>query len=102
MSISSEPPIKGMQTRPMGLPLMMGAWFSCVVWAAEQEEALAMFKADTGLDLAAILRRTPLEAMIDKSTGFEQRIVASFCDWVTKTIWGEEGTPAPAEETNPG
>ena len=84
------PPIKGMKLLPVGMPLMFEAWMGCVVWAASQEEHRGVFKKETGLDLESLLKRSTLDAMIDKSSGYESHVLASFCDWVTERVWGEE------------
>lgn len=86
----NNPPIEGMTTRPLGLPLMYDAWMGLVLWAAEQEGARAQFKADTGHDLDALLNAHPLEQMIDKATGHGRTVCIAWLDWVTRTQWGEE------------
>lgn len=87
--MESEPPIKGMLTQPMGLPLMGDAWVGCLLFCSKEPEALARFKAETGFDLPNLLTATPLEHAIDQATGHEKAVVVAFADWVTKNVWGE-------------
>lgn len=85
-------PIPGMTTRPYGLgnPIMVGAWLGCLHAAFEQDEACAAFKALHGYDIRRLLKRTPIERMIDQGTGYERTVLAAWADFVTRTVWGEE------------
>jgi hypothetical protein len=85
-----NPPIEGMTTIPYGLPLMVDAWFACVVWAATMKENTDAFKKETGYDLSNVLRSRGIEQMIDKATGYDRAVVAAWADWVTKNYWGED------------
>ena len=82
-------PIKGMKEEPDGLPLMMPAWIGCVRRALGEKGARDEFKRDTGLDLESLVNRTPIDKMIDWSTGYERAVFCAFCDWVTVNLWGK-------------
>ena len=81
-------PIKGMKVEPLGLPLMGDAWLSFVFWFAGIDTYRAWFKKETNIDLSKLLHRSPLEMMIDESTGFERDAICQWCDWVTINFWG--------------
>ena len=68
--------------------LLGGFWVSLCNYLIQQPEARAAFKADTGLNLEMLISRNPLEAMIDKATGFNDATMAAWCDWVTTNHWG--------------
>lgn len=86
----TEPPVEGMSRVPYGLPLMADAWLGCVIWAAGEEECRKNFLDATGYDLNKLLRRHPIEALIDQSTGYERKVILAFFDYVTEFIWGLE------------
>jgi hypothetical protein len=85
-----EPPVNGMKLIPMGMPLMFEAWAGCVGWAAEQKEVRENFTTVTGFKLEHLIGRASIDAMIDKATGYEQQVLAAFCDYVTEHIWGQQ------------
>ena len=87
---AKTPPVKGMKLIPYGFPLMFEAWLGCVLWAATQEGHCNVFKQETGLDLKSLDKRTVLDSMIDEATGYENKVLAAFCDWVTERLWGEQ------------
>ena len=89
--MNTPPPIEGMKKVPMGLPLMMEAWASFIAFSASLPEARAAFTAATGLKLEAFENRSPMDAAIDKATGFDRHVLTAFMDWVTEFHWGEEG-----------
>ena len=84
-------PIEGMKKEPLGLnnPLMMGAFIVCVRWALGTKEIQKQFEDETGLSFSFLKKRSPLDIMIDRSTGRESEIIAKFADWVVVNIWGE-------------
>jgi hypothetical protein len=86
----SEPPVKGMKLIPMGMPLMFEAWAGCVGWAVDNQEIREAFRQQTGFKLENLIQRAPIDAMIDKATGYEQQVLAAFCDYVTEHIWGQQ------------
>lgn len=88
--MDSKPPIDGMTRVPCGMPFMADAWIGCVMWAAGEEGCRKAFKEATGYDLEMLIRRSPIEALIDKSTGHERTVMMAFLDYVTENIWGEE------------
>ena len=82
-------PFPGMQTQPYGLPLMTGAWLGLVQYLAGQPDARAAFTAATGHDLSSLGSRG-FDRMIDEATGRDVALVAAWCDFVTREVWGEE------------
>lgn len=67
-------------------------WSGAVTAAAENADAVAAFKADTGLDLHPT-RRNGLEALIDRATGYEDHVLHEFIRWFTVNHWGLEHAP---------
>ena len=86
-----EPPIQGMKKTPafIGDPVMGGAWYGLILWAASQDEFLCKFQEDTGHDLKSLFKVSGLERMIDQATGYDRAVVAAWADWVTENLWGE-------------
>lgn len=94
MNPAQQLPIKGMTKVPAGLAILGGGDFvACLFWALGVPEVQARFKADTGLDVTALVGRSGLDKMIDQATGFEAQTVTAFADWVVVNVWGEEGQP---------
>jgi hypothetical protein len=91
-------PIKGMKEEPDGLPLMLDAWNGCVSFAISQPDIREVFKKNTGIDLEMLTKRSPIVAMIDKASGYEQDVIAKFADWVTVNLWGKSGDIPDDEE----
>ncbi len=87
------PPVRGMTAVPLGIDDSFGSWFACVTHAIGESSIRQQFKADTGWDVESVLIRTPIEAFVDKSTGYEAMLMLKFFDWVTVHIWGEEPQP---------
>lgn len=90
-------PVEGMKKEPYGLPLMLDAWIGLVHWAIGKETFRERFKKDTGHDFKFLLSRSPIDMMIDKSTGIEREIFVAFCDWVTENLWGDGTEPEEGE-----
>ena len=86
--ITETPLLEGMTTKPYGLPMMAGFWWSCVLATADEPKAVEAFRKETGLKLCFGV--SPLERMIDKAAGRDKSIVVAWCDWVTRNVWGEE------------
>ncbi|MFA5378135.1 MAG: hypothetical protein WC455_20450 [Dehalococcoidia bacterium] len=85
---TKNPPVEGMTVKPLGLPLMFDAWLGCMEWTISQKEFVDRFEKETG-----IVYRAPkcgLDAMIDDATGYHLKVLLSFFDWATKTLWGED------------
>ena len=80
---------RGITKIPEGIEWMFAAWEGCVSWAASREDVRASFKADTGLSLESLSNRSPLDTAIDEATGYEKKVLAAFCDYVTEHIWCE-------------
>jgi len=91
-------PIDGMTTEPYGMPEMGGAWYGCLLWAADKPELVEAFEAETGMTFDAITSKG-LARMIDDSTGRTRATVVAWCDWVTRNFWGEAETRQPAVES---
>lgn len=91
--------LPGMKTRPKYYGteawelLIGGAWVSLCNYAIGVEEHRKAFAEETGLDLMALVNRDPFAALIDRSTGREAEIMAAWCDWVTRNLWGEDDLP---------
>lgn len=89
-----QPPLKGMKSIPQYYGtdqweiLLGGFWVSLCNHMIQQPEARAAFKADTGLNLESLIHRHPFEALIDASTGYQNHMMAAWCDWVTEKHWG--------------
>lgn len=88
---AAKPPIEGMKTMPYGLPLMFDFWFACCLWAATDPDLQVGFMMDTGYSIQRIIKARGIDALIDKSTGYDKTVVVAWCDWVTANVWGEEG-----------
>ncbi len=94
-------PLPGMKTVPeyYGTDaweiLLGGAWAALVSQTASNKEAREAFHRDTKLSLDALIKRSAIDALIDKATGHEQSVIAAFADWVTVNIWGVSGQHEP-------
>lgn len=87
-----KPPVEGMKKIPMGMRYFGGADFlACALNVAGFHEACERFKKETGHDLNSLVKRTPLDRMIDSATGRDRAIFCAFLDWVVVNIWCEEG-----------
>lgn len=62
---------------------------------AATPEFVAEFDRLTGSRLSSIGRRSPLDAMIDGATGWEDEQLRRFCVFVAETVWAT--LPAPPE-----
>jgi hypothetical protein len=69
---------------------MAQAWLGCLSWASRDADICARFKEETGKSAFWMQRRTPLDAMIDKATGYEAIVISAFVDWVNTNLWGED------------
>lgn len=88
-----KPPIEGMTVIPMYAddPLMMGAWASHLSAVAGMEDVVDEFEKDTGIDISKSFKRSPMEMMVDKATGFDRDLFIKWADWVTVNYWGVHG-----------
>lgn len=80
-----------MTKRPFGEQFMEGAWVGCVMHAISEDEPLAQFQKDTGINLKSFAHRGAMIQAIDKTTGYDRFVMLKFLDWVTENVWGEEG-----------
>ena len=63
-----------------------GAWVSCLLWAAGEQEIVNTFYKDTGLRLTA--PRNALDRMIDDATKAHERVAEAFVKWFNVNVWG--------------
>lgn len=75
------------------------AWIACIQWAITEKEIRDRFEKETGMSLGAMVRRAPIDQMIDRATGYDQKVMAAFADWATTTLWGLEGSEDDAPST---
>ncbi len=68
-----------------GEPLMEAMFGACVRWAWETPEMREAFERDTGMKPA----ESPIDAMIDESTGYDEQVADAFVRWVIANVWGE-------------
>jgi hypothetical protein len=54
-------------------PIMAGAWYAAVRWAAQEQDAVKAFEADTG-----------------RTFKVEDSTIESFVDWFNANVWGED------------
>lgn len=86
------PPIAGMKTIPDGNEnnLLMGAFLGLVKFAFNNDEIVEEYKKESGFNIRRICPKSPFEAMIDKSCGYDGREdFAAFADWVNINLWGD-------------
>lgn len=74
-------------------PLTEAAWFGFIRWAIGRPEIRARFQTETGLSLDSLDGRSPIEAMVDKATGYRDDVIGHFVEWATREIWGLESAP---------
>ena len=75
-----------------GDQLMLTAWVDCLRWAIEQPDIIKRFRAETGNQWT--LGRTPIESMIDDSTGVAHDFIVSFVVWFNFNVWGQANEPS--------
>jgi len=83
---SMTPPARiagGVAACPETDVLMQGAWYDCLMWAADEEDIRHAFEKETGMRLG----KAPLDRMIDEATGFDKAVAAAFVAWFNKNIW---------------
>jgi hypothetical protein len=81
---------------PADVPEVMHCmWYGCLMWAASEPDILAWFKDDTGISYPAA--RSPLDAMIDKATGYDQSVCRRFVEWFNANVWGPWDGPDSAD-----
>jgi hypothetical protein len=61
-------------------------------WAIVQPSFQFQFKEQTGHDLAALATASPIENIIDESTGRTKAIMAAWVEWVRENLWGTTET----------
>lgn len=65
---------------------MLPAWFGALHHALGEDEIVAAFRADTGMQWRP--GKASIERMIDKATGAEERFLREFVSWFNKNVWG--------------
>jgi len=68
------------------------AWRDFILFASENPDMQAEFKADTGFDLAA--GKSVIDTLIDAATGYDTDKLEAFILWVTEKHWGMNEAPA--------
>lgn len=84
-------PLESMEHTPSGDDHMTDAWFSLILYAYDQAPFRLEFKKETGINIVDVVKSGGLNAMIDKSTGYQEAALAKWCDWVTVNLWGCDG-----------
>ena len=74
-------------TTPWDDHYMLPAFISCVHWAIGEEEIIERFRKETGCNWKP--GKTPLERMIDESTGIDRDFIQKFVNWVADEIFGK-------------
>ncbi|WP_210420176.1 hypothetical protein [Aquisphaera giovannonii] len=73
-------------------PLMASAWVGSVRYALTRDDVMATFREETGNQWRP--GRTPIDAMIDQTTGAALDFIRAFAKWHNENIWGEvDGKP---------
>lgn len=72
------------------------AWRNGCVWAFSEEKLRQRFEAETGIKIAA--PRSPIEALVDRETGFQDDRLEAFVEWWTVEVWGLDYAPASYQE----
>jgi hypothetical protein len=78
---------------------MLPAWIGCISWAISEPEVVAAFRQETGNQWTP--GRSPLERMIDQSTGVDRNFIEAFIRWVNVTIWGPVELPQSVAAVDP-
>lgn len=66
---------------------MMSAWVGCVSFAINSKEIIDRYLQETKDPYR--VSSSPLEKIIDKSTGTDIEFVKRFIIWVNENLWGE-------------
>lgn len=92
MTDTPPPPVEGMKITPHGWgdPILSGAFMACVNHATGNPEMRAAFEKEAGCSLDRLVTRSPIEKMVDDSTGFSRDLVAKWFDWVATNVWGDD------------
>ncbi|KKM85251.1 hypothetical protein LCGC14_1291030 [marine sediment metagenome] len=72
----------------------------CVDYCAGNKEFIKQFDRLAGTNLS--LKGTPIELMVDKSTGKQDADMRMFCDFVYEAIWsrlGSKGIPTDPKDS---
>lgn len=82
-------------------PLMAIAWADGLRWAIGDPQIVANYRADTGDNWQP--GTTPIDRMIDDSSGAGLAFARSFAKWFNANIWGEvDGRPCDAGDRMEG
>ena len=63
------------------------AWCSCLAWALSEDDVVAAFRRDSGLNWSP--GKTPMDQLIDKATGADERFIRAFVEWFNERVWGD-------------
>jgi hypothetical protein len=84
---SSENKVNLIDLKPADTPdYMLSAWIGCLHWALGDPKVLADFRAETGNQWTP--GRTPIDRMIDQSTGADRQFIIEFVKWANVHVWG--------------
>jgi hypothetical protein len=67
------------------------AWASALRAAAREPGAFDAFTRDTGFIYS--LPKSPIDALIDQSTGLEEAFMDAFVTWFNNKVWGPWNEP---------
>ena len=70
-------------------PLNIATWTGFLNFTIGEERLHREFEEATGTKIPAA-PKSPIEAMIDKATGYQESWIMPFIVWVTETYWGDE------------
>jgi hypothetical protein len=87
VAMSAAPTIKPIGHGEPVMEIMFGQF---VMWAFSEPEFRKAFEDHSGMKLPG--NSSPLEAMIDKATGFQDAVLHAFIEWCIKEHWGEAET----------
>lgn len=69
-------------------PLFFQAWMDCLLWASGFEPIVTQFREDTGIEWNPAV--SPIDRMIDETTGANAATAERFIRWFHENVWGEQ------------
>lgn len=67
-------------------------WAGFIRWALGEPKVRAQFEAATGKSLEP--STSPIDRLIDESTGYRDAALKAFVIWATREMWGVDYAPA--------
>lgn len=100
MSDAPKYPIEGMTVMPayLHLPMMDQFFVNLLFWGLAENDVLDRFKDETGIDMVQFVKLSPLEAMVDRATGYMRDCFVKFADWMALNYWGVHGSEGKEED----